>query len=666
MTGSAAYPFLTAPTTIGPLALRNRMVMCPMGDDLAEPGGAISEQQLGYYEARAAGGVGLILVGSVGVAAAGRTAPEQTGAHLDSQVDGLRRLADVTHRHGAAIAAQLVHCGPNAVLDMAEGRPVLVPSKPGRLQMDALSGMITPEEMAAMTEPFTRPTSTFAHRVATDDDLAEVVDWYAAAAVRLRDAGFDGLEIHAGHGYLIDTFLSPASNHRDDRWGGDVEGRARLLVEVLTAVRAEVGTTMAVWLRLNAQEVHKEGGETIDDAIAVAHIAEAAGADAVHVTAYAAMGSATGITSAHTPHTPGARLADAAAVKAAVGIPVITYGRLEPDEAEAALADGTADLVAFGRKLLAGADLPAAITAGRPDDARPCAYQYRCIGNIFLHRPLACAVSPDTTREVELRVGPAGTAEHVLVVGGGPVGLEVAHRLATAGHRVDLWEASDRLGGNLVVAGSADPALAPLRTWLIDAAARAGVTVELGRTATATAVADLAPDRVVVATGAQWQRPASSDGLPVLTPDDLRATPEAPFAGLPHRLAVLGSGKVAVSLAGAVAALGHEVALVAADAVLAPEIGTPGRFRLVDDLERAGVALHPSALVDRLDADGVRLADGSLIAADAVLAAIGRDASTDLADELRVDGHAVDVIGDATGSFGLENGLLAAARLAVR
>ncbi len=666
MTGSATFPLLTAPTAIGPLALRNRMVMCPMGDDLAEPGGAISERQLAHYEARAAGGAGLLLVGSVGVHTSGRTTPEQTGAHLDDHVEGLRRLADVVHSHGAAIGAQLVHCGPNAVLDMAEGRPVLVPSRPGRLQMDALSGMVTPDEMTAMTEPFTRPTSSFAHHVATDDDLAEVVAWYAAAAVRLRDAGFDAIEIHAGHGYLIDTFLSPASNHRDDAWGGDVAGRSRLLVEVLTAVRAEVGDTMAVWLRLNAREVHKEGGETIEDAIAVARIAEAAGADAVHVTAYAAMGSATGITASHTPHTPGARVADAAAVKRAVGIPVITYGRLDAEAAEAALADGSADLVAFGRTLLAGPDLPAAIAAGRPADARPCAYQYRCIGNIFLHRSLACAVNPDTTREVELRVRPTVAPEHVLVVGGGPVGLEVAQRLAASGHRVDLWEQTDRLGGNLVLAGRADPALAPLLTWLVGAAERTGVTIGLGRRATAAAVDELAPDRVIVATGARWQRPGAQGGPPVLTPDDLRADPDASFARLPERLVVLGSGKVAVSLAGAFAALGREVALVTDDAVLAPEIGTPGRFRLVDDLERAGVALHLSATFERLDPDGVVLADGAVVSAGAVIAATGRDPSTDLADELRAGGRQVDVIGDATGLFGLESGLLAAARLAVR
>ncbi len=298
MTGDERFPLLTAPTSIGPVALRNRMVLCPMGDNLADADGFVSERQLAYYEARAAGGAGLLLVGSVGVAASGRTAAEQTGAHHDAHVDGLRRLAEVVHGHGAALAAQLVHCGPNAVLDYAEGRPVLVPSKPPRLRMDALSGMLTGDELTAMTEPFTRPTSSMGHHVATDDDLAEVIGWYGAAARRVREAGFDGIEVHAGHGYLLDAFLSPASNQRTDRWGGSIERRARLLLEVLAAVRAEAGDHVAVWLRLNGREVGKDGGETLDDAIAVARLAEAAGAHAVHVTAYADPGRATGITAA--------------------------------------------------------------------------------------------------------------------------------------------------------------------------------------------------------------------------------------------------------------------------------------------------------------------------------------------------------------------------------
>ncbi|HEY4376263.1 MAG TPA: hypothetical protein VGM93_03860, partial [Acidimicrobiales bacterium] len=221
-----SYPLLTTPGVIGALALRNRMLLCPMGDNLANPDGTISDRQLGYYEARARGGAALLLIGSASIGYPdGATAAEQTAISHDSQLPGLTRLAETVHAEGAAIAAQLVHNGPNAVLDIAHGRPLLVPAKPPRLRMDALSGMVTADEMNAMTEPFTRPGAALTYREATDADLEAVVEGYAAAAGRAQDAGFDGVEIHAGHGYLIDAFLSPSTNTRDDRWGGSLDGR---------------------------------------------------------------------------------------------------------------------------------------------------------------------------------------------------------------------------------------------------------------------------------------------------------------------------------------------------------------------------------------------------------------------------------------------------------
>ncbi len=634
-----------------------------MGDNLAEADGTISERQLDYYEARAAGGAALLLVGSVAIAYPdGSTAAEQTGFSGDRFLPGLTKLTDRVHGHGAAIAAQLVHNGPNAVLDIARGLPLLVPSLPPRMRMDALSAMVTAEEMTAMTEPFTRPTAAMDYRVVTEDDLAALIDQYAEAAALAQRAGFDGVEVHAGHGYVIDAFLSPLTNQREDRWGGSLDNRSRLLTAVLRAIRARVGDGLAVWCRLNAREVDKPGGETLDDAVATARLAEAAGAQAIHVTAYADPGQATGITAAHTPHRPGARVADAAAIKAAVNVPVITFGRLEPAAAEAALADGSADFVAFGRKLLAGPNLPAAILAGEPEAARPCSYQYRCIGNIFLHRPLACAVNPDTTNEAALRTERAGKSQHVLVVGGGPVGMEAAHRLADAGHQVTLWEAEDRLGGTLGLAGVADPALAPLAAWLEREVVRSGVEVVLGRRATAEAVRALMPERVLVATGATWGRP---DHAPLaLTPDDLWHDPHAALATLGARVVVVGAGKVAASLAQAAGALGRNVTLVAPDAVVAPELGLPGRFRLVHDIEEAGIALVVSSTVIAGSEGAVTLSDGSELPADTVVWAVDRTPRSALADELRATGVRVEVLGDASGTYGLENGLAAAARSA--
>ena len=382
------FAHLLAPGAIGPMTVRNRIVMTPMGDRLAADDGRVSERQTAYLEARARGGAGLLVIGSVAVAyPEGAYATCQTAISDDRTVPGLAALAERVHRHGARLAAQLVHDGASSLLDVAEGRDVLVPSKPPRVRPDALSAMVTPAELDAMTRPFTTPTARFGYREATEADIADVIERFADAAERARAAGLDGVEVHAGHGYLIDSFLSPVRNRREDGWGGDVTGRARLLVEVLRAVRARVGDDLAVWVRINGEERHVDGGQTLDDALVVARLAVDAGADAVHVSAYADPGVGVGVTDAHTPQQAGRNLPMAAAIKAVVDVPVIAVGRLEPDAADRAIADGHADLVAMGRALLADPDLPAKLAAGRVDDVRPCIYQYRCIGNIFLNEP---------------------------------------------------------------------------------------------------------------------------------------------------------------------------------------------------------------------------------------------------------------------------------------
>lgn len=616
----SAFPHLLAPGRIGTLELRNRIAMAPMGTNLGEADGTVGDAMAAWYAARAQGGAGLLLAGSLSVAYPhGSTDARMLAASDDSQLAGLRRLADDAHRHGAVVAAQLVHTGTNSLLDIAEGRSLLVPSKKRSGGPDQLSAMVTAEESAAMLAPFAAPSAAFKVQEATDDDLAWVVARFVDAADRCRRAGFDGIELHAGHGYLLHAFLSPASNSRADRWGGSVERRAELFVEVVRAVRATLGAEFPLWARVGAFEAHRDPGQRLEDALVAMGLGIDAGLDAIHVTAYGDPMVATGITDGHTPHRPGALLEHAATVRRELGVPVVAMGRLSPEAAEQALADGCADVIAMGRALIADPDLPNKLAAGRRDRIRPCAYQYRCIGAIFLNEPVTCTVNPDAGHESDVVPQPAA-ARHVVVAGGGPAGLECARRLAERGHRVELWERGDALGGLLTVAEQADPDLLGLREWLIGAATDAGVAVHCNRSADA---ASVIADVLVWATGAQW-------------------SPDVAALDVGGRVAVHGSSKAAVSIAAHLGRGGASVTLVPDDRVLAPELGLPGRFRLVADLPASGVTV-----ADTADADTVLH--------------IGCTAGE---PPPHLDGVEVHVIGDASGTAGLAAALSAAREIA--
>ncbi len=580
---SASFERLMAPGRIGALELRNRILMCPMGDSIAEDDGQVSDRQIAYYGARARGGAALLIVGSVGVAyPAGSYAARQTAASDDRYVPGLARLADEVHRHGGKLAAQLVHDAANSRFDIQHGRPLLVSSPPKPASPDRLTMMVTPGEAQAMMAPFTQPTSKLSFQVATESDIAQAIEWFADAAERVVTAGFDAIELHAGHGYLIDWFLSPAKNQRTDGWGRDVEGRSRFLCEIIRAVRARVGPEVPVWMRFNAEEPHTDGGTRLEDAIEVLAYAERAGIDAVHVSAYGNPMAGVGITDSHTPHTPGNLVRLAAAIKAVTTLPVITFGRLEPEAAEAVLAAGSADFISMGRKLLADPDLPNKLAAGRPDDIRPCIYQYRCIGNIFVLDGVAC-VSNSATANGDVDAPPPATRpRHVVVAGGGAAGLETARLLAAAGHRVTLCEAGTELGGRLLVAGVCDPVLERMRGWLIRQVEQAGVALVLGQAVTAELLAALGADEVVDATGTAW---------PGLDPVEPWIRDEGTTPTVGARVVITGGDKPGLSLADLLVRRGRDVTVVEPSGVFGQAIGLPGRFRLVHDLETAGATL---------------------------------------------------------------------------
>jgi len=392
------FDHLTSPIKIGAMELHNRMAMSAMGVELADEDGHAREPIIAYYEERARGGIGLIVTEVCAIAyPQGATARRQLAISSDDYLPGLRELTERVHRHGAKIALQLVHHGKVSRVDMREGRPLLVPSHPRFAGAMDMANDLSSEELGWLLQAVGGAAPEF--KEADKHDIAWIIERFAKAAERARQAGFDAVEIHAAHGYLLSEFLSPAWNHRDDEYGGSRENRARLLGEVIRAVKERAGHDFPVWPRVDCREFRTPGGIEPEDAERTAELVAEAGADAIHVSAYADATSGVGFTDAPLVHKEAGYVDYASAIKARVEIPVIAVGRIEPELGDRLIRDGKIDVVAMARKLLADPALPGKLSSGRPEDIRPCIYCYTCVAQPFFDRPVRCAVNPITAHE---------------------------------------------------------------------------------------------------------------------------------------------------------------------------------------------------------------------------------------------------------------------------
>ncbi len=509
--GSASgYRFLWTPLQLGPVRTLNRIVFSAHLTNYAE-GGRPSEQHAAYYEARAAGGAGLIITEEHSTHPTDWPYEKLIHGFHREVIPGYRRITDAVHRHGTPILAQLNHNGGQGG-SMYSRLAVWAPS--------------------AVADPLFREVP----KAITHSEIAEVIAGYATVATSCAEGGFDGIELQCSHSSIVRGFLSPATNRRTDEYGGSLENRARLLLQIVSAVRQAIGPGLALGVRLCGDELI-EGGTTIDDAVALAIMIEAhGGVDYLNTSIGVATASLFMIeASMHVP--PGYSLFIPSALRRATNLPVVGVGRFkDPLQAERALAEGHCDLVGVVRGQIADPDFAAKARSGNAEQIRLClSCNQECVGRMGLNRWLGCIENPHAGREA-LRAGaasgftparvagsraPAGSVSparweaepgrrnRVLVIGAGPAGLQAAIAAARNGHEVTVWERHDAAGGQVRLAATV-PNRAELgdlvRNQLIESR-RHGVVIRYGVHADAAAVAAHRADHVVVATGSRPSRP---------------------------------------------------------------------------------------------------------------------------------------------------------------